>query len=336
MFKRFSLLLMILASSTVFSIECYKSCDPEGDRDFFYQGCRIVGDAEFLYWKASVNAVDYTLKLTEEIDTNCAVGDFKSAKYDYKPGVRAGLRYHNGPRFWEASVHYTWLYTNGSDNVEDNVYGLIRPFTDYINADIVVKAESDIKLWYNLLDVMAARVFDPNPHLRMRALSGLTGAWITQKWKVDYTQIDNEQSHLKHKWLYRAIGYRAGASFDWYWWCDFYMTGKATLALTVGKYINTAKVFSEMRENLNQAYRDTRYEDYRLATHFQMFLGPSYQKLWNCYDFEFFIGYEFNAWSNLHEVFSCQDVSGGNYSRTLINNGLLGLHGLSMRLTVAY
>lgn len=327
------LIAMLLSTCSLFSIECYKSCDPEGERDFFYQGCRIVIDADFLYWKASVNAADYALKMTQTVDQSCAIGDFKTANYDYKPGVRAGLRYHNGPRFWEASVNYTWLYTDGSNGVENNSVFINSTFEDELDGSIV-KADSSIKLWYNLLDVTAARVFDPNPHLRLRTLMGITGAWITNKWDINYTDNFNELSALKQQWLYRAIGYRTGASFDWYWWHDFYLSGKATVALAIGKYINTAKQKSEARDNPEQAFRDTRYEDYRLATNFQMYVGPSYQKLCKCWDFEIFAGYEFNVWSNIHEVFRCQD--GGNFSRTFINNGLLGLHGLTVSATLAY
>jgi len=331
MFKNIFLGLFAFSTS-LFSVQCYESA-PDCKDEFFSTGCRYIADLEFLYWTAEVNAVDYALHTTQPFDTDCAVGDFKEADYSYDPGFRLGLRYRNGPRYWEIAGYYTWLKTSGTDSVEDRVNFVTPTYSDNLAAP-VIRATSDIELWYNVLDVQAARVFDPNPHLRMRVYGGITGAWIEQNWKVSYTDQADFVSNLDQKWTYRAVGYLVGTSFDWFWWCDFYLTGRASAGVTVGKYENLAKQTSTWNVNPSQAFRDSRYEDYRLATRLQMLLGFSWQKLCQCVDYEIFAGYEFNAWNNLNEIFRCQNEE--NISKTLINNGLLGLHGLNVRLTLSY
>lgn len=318
--------------SDLLCIQCYESM-PDCKTEFFSNGCKIVTDLEFLYWTAEVNAVDYALQTNNPVFSECGVGDFQNADYSYDPGFRVGLRYRNGPRYWEISAAYTWLNVSGKDSVEDTV-NLITPtyLPDLLMT--VTNGNSDIKLWYNILDVLAARVFDPNPHLRMRVSGGITGAWIEQNWKVTYSDTMNFVSTLNQKWTYRAVGYRVGAAFDWFWIWDIYLTGKASVGMTVGKYVNLSKQSSQFSMNPNLTFRDSRYEDYRIATHLQMLLGFSYQKLCQCVDYEIFAGYEFNAWNNLNEIFRCQGDS--EFMNTLINNGLLGLHGLNVRLTVSF
>jgi len=328
---------ILFSTFSLFSIECLGPCNPEPEceRDFFNLNCRFIADGEFLYWTTEVNAVDYALQVTETpLTANCAIGDYKIAKYDYDPAFRVALRYYHAIKYWEATLQYTRFTNTGRDSVEDNSLFVTPTYLDNLGVDTIIKATSTIDLDYNLLDFTAARVFDPNPHLRIRFLAGLTGAWIEQKWDVDYTSDVNQVSALQQKWTYKAIGYRTGVTADWFWFWDIYMTGRATIGLTVGKYENLSQQTSEDLPNPTESFRDSRYEDYRLSTHFQLLLGPSYQCVDPCWDFEIFAGYEFNAWSNIHEVFRCQDD--GNYSRTLINNGLLGMHGLTLRVTVAY
>ena len=56
-----------------------------------------------------------------------------------------------------------------------------------------------------------------------------------------------------------------------------------------------------------------------------------------CWDFEIFAGYELNAWFNLHEVRRCDPLQITNACpQPLFATGLLGIQGLTVRLTIGY
>lgn len=229
---------------------------------------------------------------------------------DWGPGLRVAFGFFNASKFWEIVAEYTWLYANGKDSVN-------RPSTvnEFLNPSLTVvlqnpynSASSNIRLHYNLAELMITRVFDPNPHLRLRLYGGGIVSWIKQKWTVVYTNSTDQDATLTNRWRFVGGGLRLGLTFDWFWGGYFFLTGKASAAIAAGKYknegIQRVSQLLNPGDDVNVPVQNTTYNDVRLTTNTHFLFGPSYQQSFKAMDLEFFAGYEFNAWFNLHEIYT--------------------------------
>lgn len=277
--KRFIPILLCSLSTLSGAIFDSENCLPPVDSDeVFFPRCKEwLGNVEFLFWKVNEGNLEYAVKENKVV----------RAKFDSNPGVRVMAGFYNAPKYWELFGQYTYFQT----------YGRNRS----------CERNSHLKLNYQLGDVMFSRVFDPNPHLRMRLLSGISGAFIHQNWSVE-----------KSKWKYSAGGLRVGLTADWWWKWHLYFTGRVSLAGFAGKYTT--------------ASRKLCYSDYRYAQHLQLLLGPSWHCLAKSYHTEFFIGYELNGWLNLAETYRTLPRS----HHLLHSSSAVALQGLTMRATVGF
>ena len=317
------------------------------DEDLFAKDKRaILVNAEFLYWSAQAGNLQYAISQRHPVWAPPAVGSasgkYEAVKFDWAPGFRVSLGYFNAPKFWEVRAHYTWLSVSGSDSVkeptENDVY-LNGTFHRYFESPIAF-AKSHVNLDLNLADLLAARVFIPNPHLRLRLLGGLTGGRLNEEWKIEYYGRDAaDYSYVKNKWKFTGAGFRAGLDADWFWTSDIYLTGKISAAALMGKYVMTTfqKTTSAAEDrDPNIPAADAIYEDYRLAMNFQALLGPSWQKAFCSSRWELFAGYEFNHWQHLQEYIFSNSGEADDIKAALQLSSGLTFHGLVVRLSVDF
>lgn len=364
------LIFIVLLTSSIFADSCCdqfipKQCCPSPDAcclpplpcdENLFQRCkRIVADVEFLYWSVEEGALDYAIVMENRgwapaaDPLNYANGKMQRASYDWDPGVRVSIGYYNAPKFWELFAEYTYYSGRGSDSASAPsgaglfLNGTFPQLSDNIVDNIpLASAKSSIDLTYQLADIAVARIFDPNPHLRIRMYAGITSSFIDQDWDVTYTDTSNNETKIKNDWCYTAGGFRAGVATDWWWGCNFYISGKASLAGFLGKYENKAEQTtnyipsSPSGFDINAKVRDLKYEDYRFAQQFQFVFGPSWQQLGKCVDVEVFAGYEFNGWFNLQEVYRSTNGLALAAKETWLNTGALALHGLTVRLSLGF
>ena len=325
------------------AIQCKTYTPPECPEDYFKKdSCAITASAEFLFWTVEEGALDYALDPKNSVTLSPSVGangNYQIATFDWDPGFRVALSYFNAPRYWEILGQYTWLYSSGTDSTSSSATST-KPVTGTFSTAIappLTRATSRINIHYNLADLLIARVylFQDNAHLRVKLFGGLTGTWIDQDWEMTYTNSNSNKANIRRDWDYWGIGFRAGLSFDWFWMADFFLTGKYSTALLVGRYCNQAKTTSST--GTETPFFNTEYEDTRLVFTTQFLIGPSYQKAFTNNRLEIFAGYELTIWGNLHEVFRSDfSFTGNNYKQTILNTGLVGLHGLTARITVDF
>ncbi|MDN3506165.1 MAG: Lpg1974 family pore-forming outer membrane protein [Simkaniaceae bacterium] len=310
-------------------------CEPEPccPEHLFVERSQWYVNAEFLYWTAESGAIDYAVRASETPPNSAvfATGDYKTADYDWSPGFRVGLAYYRCPKYWEVNAEYTWFYTKGTDSTSSD---FVRP-TRLTNAfGPFTSADSTIYLHYHVGDVYADRVFDPNPHLRLRLIGGLTTAYIKQDWKINYTNAQNVSEKVTEEWRYFGGGIRMGMRADWFWGCQFYLTGKTTFATLIGTYKNEEV---QTNPNTDTLFGNAKYDDHRFAVHGQFLLGPSWQIPCDCWSFELLAAYEFNTWINLHErIRSFQATFNDDSTETYYARGLFGTHGLTLRLNLGF
>lgn len=320
-------------NSSLDDSDLFRKCE----KVFFFNG-------EFLYWKVLENPTDYALKTTQSARNSSnallANGDFQKATFDWDPGYRICFGYFNAPKYWEVQGQYTWLYSSGNNHVNRPSLDrfIIGTFPQYLT-DPIERADSHIQLHYHVGDLLVDRMFIPNPHLRLRLLGGLSGAFFTQRWRVRYLDIVYTTT-MTQNWTFDGGGFRMGTSFDWFWGKDFYISALVSFATIIGKYKNETTVISSENisgsDDVNLPFGNSRYQDYRVCLHTQMSVGPSYQRSFPKYRFEIFAGYELNAWTNIFEVFRSTQDSSFQTKQSFINRGILALTGLSLRTTLDF
>lgn len=318
----------------------------ETDSDLFKKDAQIYSaHAEFLYWTIAEGALDYALKMRREAwgpSPSFAQGKFEIANYDIDPGVRISLLYFRAPHYWELKWQYTRLTLAGRNSVSKPSANqrFITGTWPQITSAPLAQVTSRIHMNYNVFDMNVDRVFFPNPHLRLRVIGGAVAAWIDQDWKVRYLDATPNSTTIRNKWQFTGGGLKSGTMVDWFWTHDIYMTALGSFGLLVGNYANHAKQRTTVQilstDNTAIPIRDASYQDIRPVFTTQMLLGPSWQKNYPKNRVELFAGLEMNLWFNLQEIYrSTSDVSFAA-KQTWLNAGLLGLYGLTTRLTVDF
>ena len=325
-----------LSARRIMCEDCEPQPEPECPEHLFVERSQLFITGEFLYWTIQEQVLDYAItknKNTTALET-FGIGKYQTVDFEWRPGFRVAATWYRCPRYWELTGEYTWFFDRGSDCVSncDLSANYIGPTTQVIAVEPYQKSSSTVKSHYQLGDLYVARVFDPNPHLRMRLMGGLTIAYIDNEQKQRHLNFHDEQDNIEDKWSFFGGGVRAGLRVDWFWGYEFYLTGKFTFAGLVGEYENTAKQITTD----DILVRDTCYHDNRLSLHSQIILGPSWQRPCDCWSIELFAGYEFNQWYNLQERYRTELSDVDASKETYISRGNYGLHGLTVRLTVGF
>lgn len=327
-----SVLLFAGDEESVQEYSSLEKCVPF-DADLFRKDVRAFHtNLEFLWWMVQEGGLQYATKQTSVSPSNTEIGaqgKYKRGEYDWHPGFRITYGFFNAPKYWDAFIVYTWFYSSGRDTSHNPPKpGRFLNGTWNQGIESPIKAKSFLWLHYHLGELKVARVFIPNPHLRLKLFGGLNAGWLDQDWRVFYKNQLSESTRIINQWKYWGIGPRIGVHFDWYWIMDFYLTGKIALGGLLGKYHNRAfeKVLPSKLALLN-----TSYEDYRFAYNTQFIIGYSWQKSFCRARVEAFAGYEMNHWFNLQEVYRSTLGNNDSAHEPRINTGQLTLHGLTLR-----
>ncbi|MBI5272584.1 MAG: hypothetical protein HY861_01200 [Chlamydiia bacterium] len=337
---------LTLSGATISSSSASKT-PPPFDADLYRKDAQVFSlHGEFLFWRVQEGALDYALAMTEPGwgPSNCyAEGHFKSATFDGDPGFRVAASFYRAPKYWEVKGQYTRLTAAGKNHAfkpqASNEY--LTGTWPQIFLNPVGEATSYIHLNYNVADLWADRVFNPNPHLRLRLIGGGLAAWMDQFWKIKYADASGDETTIVNQWSFAGGGIKFGTMLDWYWFEDIYITGGVTFSSLLGVYHNKALQRTNFpidagTYNTDLALRNTYFRDIRPAFTGQFFVGPNYQKNFSNSRIELFAGYEVNAWLNLQEIYRSTSGTPQASKETWINTGMLALQGLTTRLTVDF
>jgi hypothetical protein len=349
-------LTCLIASSLIYA-DAMPPPDDDSDLDLFSKNNSVIFvSGEFLYWKVNEAPLDYAIKMKQPAwgPTNVyANGKMEKASFDWEPGFRVNVGWFDGPSYWDAYLQYTYLRSHGHNEThapdESNLFlNGTWPHPDpSITSPSLSKAESDIHFHYNVGDFLFSRRFFPNPHLRLKLFGGATGAWLNQDWKVEYTDTNNQKSHIRNHWRFSGGGLRIGLGVDWYLHITgLYFTGIASGALLGGEYHNVSKqttsttpsftILPADQYDTSVPIRNNHFEDARFAAQAQIAAGPSWQQSFDIVRTELFIGYELTSWANLQEVYRSTSGIPQASKETWMGSGLITLQGLTARFTLDF
>lgn len=322
---------------------------PPFDADLFHKDEQVFsGHVEFLYWTLEEGSLDYALKMNgpawgdASSDRNYAQGNFQTAGYGFDPGVRLALSFYRASRFWELRWQYVRETFRGSDHA--TAPGTAGEFLTGTWPQVISgplqEATSHLHFNYNTFDMLVARVFNPNPHLRIRMLGGATTAWMSQQWIIRYINSANANTRIDNRWTYAAGGLKFGSTIDWFWTGDLYVTAAGSAAVLMGSYHNQSKQTATMAPsggsgtyNPNIPLRNAQLENIRGTFTAQASLGPSWQKNFKHARTEVFAGYEITLWTNLQELYRSSAASPSEAKETWLSTNALTMQGISIRLS---
>ena len=221
------------------------------DADLFRKDEQVFsGHLEFLYWTIEEGALDYALKTNSASwgpDQNYARGSFQTAGFNFNPGFRVALSFYRALRYWEVKWQYTRMTVRGTDEINaptgsgELITGTWPQIAPAAPLGKIQTATNQLHFNYNVFDMLLSRVFNPNPHLRLRMIGGATAAWMSQEWIIRYLDRQNDCNRLNNKWNYAAGGLRLGTAVDWFWTSDIYVTAIGSAGLLMGSYHNHSK-----------------------------------------------------------------------------------------------
>lgn len=299
------------------------------DADLFHKQQKVFHiDPELLFWTVQSGGLCYAAlpnHCASPSQTFTPTGRYERTKYDWTPGFRVTMGFFHAPHYWNACAQYTFFSSYGSNHCKKQ---FLIPTWPSLSSN-VQKAKSSVRLQENLVNVIVSRVFFPNPHLRLKILGGLTGGAFENRWHITYKDPINTNK-IKTKWTMWGLGPRIGVHFDWYWFCHIYFTGKATFGGILGGYHNR----SNQKNCCPSTSSHICYRDYRFSPNIQYFLGYSWQYCFQDKRIELVIGYEFNDWVNMQEIYYFAVSSLTNITK--IEKSPLMIHGGSFRLTLDF
>lgn len=250
-------------------------------RPVIREGADVFFSAELLIWKPREDDLNYATELSSGIPT--ADNTFRDAKVQnwkgkWNAGVRLGLGWNTSYDGWDLSLFWTHFNSRNKKSHDGNdcdccpcAPGVFQPEyfpKDYCgggNLTPIYVTEAENKRWklrLNMLDLELGREFFVSKWMTLRPHVGVRGAWIRQKFKVEYeggnmfssaasncttcacfvtdagsfaagTVTEDEISMKNNFW---GVGLRAGLDSQWGLGAGFSLFGKLALSALWGKF----------------------------------------------------------------------------------------------------
>ncbi|MCY3975231.1 MAG: Lpg1974 family pore-forming outer membrane protein [Simkaniaceae bacterium] len=278
-----------------------KEEDPFAKRDPHF-----VLNGEWLLWTIQEGMLDYAVRPP---DPSGPLGRARIARtgFDWDPGYRLSFGYYRAQSFWEMLGSYTFLRVRGDSATVDS--------------------SSSVRFGYHHTDLLGSCIFYPSVETRLKlSLSG--GPEFAFMNQQHYVGGGLPSEDRKRSWRYWGGGFRAGTGFEWYWGHGLYVSGLFSTGLVIGHYRNISRQQSPTLS--------VEYDDYRVAHSLRFLVGPSFRKNAGMIAFALSAGYEMTLWGNLQEVRPFEDSKEKREAPLPQNRGLLLMHGLSLRATLAF
>lgn len=303
--------------------------------------------AEYLLWKNIQDNTDYVVQNQFFYGTSSgALGDFVVGEFDWQSGVRVNAGYRFCPNYWEVEGIYTFFKNSGSRTIGGSLdqagYILVPTESQSVNGRID-RANANLGLTYNGLDVLLAKRFLLNNDIILKPFFGVTALWIKEKFQYFYhsnypttSQVDIGSKFTYH---YQAAGIKNGFSSDWLIGKGFSGFAELSFAGLVGSYEakGQMKQYHAPSSDITYTLRDYKLDEtwFALASHLSF--GPSWNSNCKGHNVSVKCLYEINPLFNLFIV--NRAAIGGNPQDGLSRRntkGLICLQGLTASATLTY
>ncbi len=188
-------------------------------RPILNHGCNLWIQGEALFWKASVDRLNYVIVEKNTSEPNPPFhASIKSAEYDWNWGYRLSTGYTIPHDKWDIAATWTSIQNNGSMSERAKGSTILLQPTGYQNtipSGITrVRGSWDIDL--SQIELALGKEFFPSPWIKLRPMGGMRSTWIDQKSDTHSVNISTFETAEQHgKWRFWGLGFVAGAQVDW-------------------------------------------------------------------------------------------------------------------------
>ncbi len=301
----------------------------------FCNGARVDVNADFIYWKAQEDGVQYAFNgglanggISSGI--NAERGKMHSANFVYKPGFKVGLNVLTGHDDWDVFAQYTWLNVPSSStkssatgNTTNNALQGTNIYGNLGVSNIYVAANSQWGINFNVWDANFGRKFWLSKRLEIRPSLGVKFSYIQVHLRtlgqlvvsgVPTTSTIEYASKTREF----GIGIRSGIESAYYLWDqwsifgDFAVTGLWNDFHSARKDTYTPAPGQTSSTNLNVTSHP-----YTISSVAEMTLGMRFETIFGKGKYMYMLqaGWETQVWFNQGQSIHCHVPSApGNLS----------------------
>ncbi len=190
-------------------------------------GCDIFITADYLYWSAHEDNLEYAVTGNpSDLTESTRQGSVKNTNFRYQTGFRGGLGFSFDHDLWDSDFNYTWFQSNknkGHTHVHSAKAGLFPSFTPALvtpEGSFFSHAKTIWQLHFNSLDWELGRNLYISKYLSIRPFIGLKGTWQQQKDVNNYKLTTTTDYKIPYQNLLKSyffgVGARGGINTSWH------------------------------------------------------------------------------------------------------------------------
>lgn len=322
-----------------------------------YQTNGFILSADFLYWKADEDNLEYAQDVITSQSGQLGTasdplqGTGVNPNFKWNPGFRVAIGKQLGCLdYWDIYLSYNYIKSTADGSKTANFpQTIVRPTWDtYGLGSVVAKAQVNWDMFYNTWDLELGKDYFLGTRLTLRPFLGVRGAWIKQKYHTKYDLAPDQvlpninQSKFKAHQHYWGVGARAGSNFIWHLSKNWGIYGEISGALLYGASKVKEELVGVLRlDELTEFAYIAQETFWRTRGTLQAALGIEWEMHFNQNRSRFALsaGYEFNTWFQFNQLLkpnsdiSLIDDRSDVAWRMDTNNGDLSLQGLVIRAT---
>jgi hypothetical protein len=305
-------------------------------------GAGLIFTADFIWWKTNISGMEYAT--SGVVDTGFVFvplgqstkkGRVAQPNFDFEPGFKIGAGLDFAYDGWDLYANYTWLNGDTERNSISARRGrgatTLIPIVDAFGFFIisnVIKARSEWRQHFNVVDLELGRNFFISRRLTLRPHFGLKSAWLSEKFVLRYANSEStflgEQNRRQTLW---GIGTRAGLNTVWHFSRNWGLYGDlAATALWSDFHVKTRDRETDVSLTISPRTLNTKQIITEVIPIFETGLGLTYMAWFNQDEclLQISAGWEQQVWLGYNHFI--------DFNRT----GNLSVHGLTIKVGFAF
>lgn len=318
---------------------------PKGSSGLYVRG-------EYLYWIAREDGLEFAatgVPDTAPTVTAISKGSATNPRFQWESGARAGIGYFLPTDNWDVFLNWTWFHDHAKGSKSTNnqpssplLAVWAHPATGFGGA--LQNANARWRLHYNTIDLEFGRAIELGNFFLIRPFAGVRGAWIDQRFKINYTDLLSNALDITNKNNFNGGGFRSGFSSGFYFGSHFSITGKGAVSLIWGDFsIEQKQLTNSSLLGLSSFTPIINIKDHyaSLKSAIELGLGLRWETSLSQESFHFMIdvGWEMQNWSDLNQMLRYTASRAGvpQFSGELLHEGGdLGIQGLTVGLRLDF
>ncbi len=184
----------------------------------------VFANASFTYWEATQSNMEIGTVSDQSDSFFFLNGNVALLDFGYEPGFKLALGVNLDQDKWDSLLQYTWFRSDVESTIALNPNGQRILYPSWQVPDLLVAYFDGKESWtlnMDLLDIEMGRHYLVGNQLSFRPFFGARAAWISQKVRVNYTNVTNDiflprnEVSIKQTSSSWGVGPRTGLETNW-------------------------------------------------------------------------------------------------------------------------